>query len=66
MYRQIRARQIRFLGGIILTIAKELEISSARPAEKSSILAVENIADTIRDMNRKIPRSYLAALVLGL
>ncbi|ESW79365.1 hypothetical protein X773_18140 [Mesorhizobium sp. LSJC285A00] len=66
MYRQIRARQIRFLGGIILTIAKELEISSARPAEKSSILEVENIADTIRDMNSKIPRSYLAALVLGL
>jgi hypothetical protein len=66
IYRQIRARQIRFFGGINLTIENELEISSSRPVEESNILAVENIADTILETNSRIPRSKLPALVLGL
>lgn len=65
-YRQIRARHIRFLGGINLTIDKEPEISSSLPIDDSNIPAVENSADTILETNRKIPRSKLPALVLGL
>ena len=66
IYRQIRARHIRFFGGINLTIDTELEISSSRPIDDRNIPAVENIADTILETNRMIPRSKLPALVLGL
>jgi hypothetical protein len=64
MYCQIRARHIRLFGGTNLTIEREIERSSV-PREEISILDVDNIADTIFDINRKIPRSKIPALLLG-
>jgi len=66
IYRQIRARHIRFFGGISLTIDNEPEISSSLPIDDSNTPEVDNIADTTLETNRKIPRSKLPALVLGL
>lgn len=66
MYRQIRTRQICPFGVISLTSDNDMERSLSCPTEKISILEVDNIADMILETNRRIPKSKLPALVLGL
>ncbi|CDX43484.1 hypothetical protein MPLSOD_50185 [Mesorhizobium sp. SOD10] len=62
---QIRARQIGFFGGIALSMSRDFDRFDPPLRGKKMTLAVETVAETILDTNRRAPRSSFPDLIAG-